>query len=213
MRREREFTVLAIAALCGLAFRPPAAEGALVTIQIEAVVDSVQDEGNYLEGKIQVGDIITGWYTYDSSVTRLPGERYRLDSPPCGVFLSGGGFDFQTDPSSVYFEMGIGNDLSWGDTYYFISFTNLSLSNGTPVDYIFWQLDDPTGNALSSDALPTTAPVLGDWQSLYGLAISADRMWGIDATVTSAELIPEPATLLLVALGGVVFVRTMLRNR
>ena len=213
MRRKRKILILAVAVLCGLILRPPGARAALITIQIEAVVDSVQDEGDYLDGKIGVGDIITGWYTYDSSATHLPGERYKFESAPYGVFLSGGGFDFQTDPSSVYFEMGIGNDLSWGDPYYFISFSNLSLLNGTPVDYISWQLDDPTGNAVATDALPTAAPVLDDWQTVFGLRISADRMWGIGGTVTSAQLIPEPATLFFLCLGGTIAVRTSLREK
>ena len=108
MRRKRRFILLAAAIVCGAILHAGSAEARLITIEIEAVVDSVSDEGDYLEGKVQAGDIITGWYTYDSSVTRLPGERYQFDSPPCGVFLSGDGFDFQTDPSSVHFEMGIG---------------------------------------------------------------------------------------------------------
>lgn len=199
MRRKKEFMVLAIAVSCGVVFWATAAQGALITIEIEGVVDSVDDSLGYLEGNVNIGDTITGSYTYDSSVTRLPGERYQFDSPPCGVFLSAGEFDFQTDPSNVYFEMGIGNDLSWGDTYFFISFNNLPLSNGTEVGYISWQLDDPTGNALSSDALPITTPVLEDWQG-NRLRLEADRTYFIDAHVTSA--IPEPATIILLSMGG-----------
>jgi hypothetical protein len=180
--------------------------GALITIEIEAAVDGVSDEGNYLEGKIKVGDIITGFYTYDSSVTHLPGERYEFDSPPSGVFLSAGGFDFKTDPSSVDFEMGIGNDLAWGDTYFFISFSNLPLTSGVPVDIIRWQLDDPSGSALSSDELPTGAPVLDDWV-LSPLLIhgpSRGASFGISAHVISA--IPEPCSIFLLGV-GVLFLR------
>ena len=162
-------------------------------------MDSVLDEGNYLEGKIKVGDVITGFYTYDSSVTRLPGERYKFDSPPCGVFLTVGGFDFQTDQSSVDFEMGIGNDLSWGDTYFFISFNNLPLSNGVAVDSIRWQLDDPSGTALDSTALPEGPPILDDWQENI-LTFGADRLYGISAHITYA--IPEPASIILLSVGG-----------
>jgi len=186
------------ACFCAISFCAKPAEATLITIGIEAVVDSVLDEGNYLEGKIKVGDVITGFYTYDSSVTRLPGERFEFDSPPCGVFLTVGGFDFETDSSSVDFEMGIGNDLSWGDTYYFISFSNLPLSNGTLVDEILWSLRDPTGTALPSDALPTTVPLLDDWQSNI-LSFGADRRYGIFAHVTSA--VPELGTILLLGLG------------
>ena len=199
MKRKSKIMLLAIALLCGLILLPAPTKAALIKVEIEAVVDSVQDDGSYLEGKIKVGDIITGSYTYDSSVTHLPGERYQFDSPPFGVFLNVGGFAFQTDPTNVYFEMGIGNDRPWGDTYFFLSFNNLSLSNSSPVDRISWQLDDPTGTALSSDALPTTAPVLDDWHANV-LAFGADRRYGIQAHVTSA--IPEPTCIILLSVGG-----------
>jgi len=191
---------LAIAVSCGLIFWPTAAGATMITIEIEAVVDSVSDEGNYLEGKIEVGDIITGSYSYNSSVTRLPGHRYEFYSAPSGVVLSVGGFDFKTDPSNVYFEMGIGNDLSWGDTYFFISFNNLPLSNDTLVDGILWSLKDPTGTALSSDALPTTAPILDQWGD-NRLRLHGERgRYIVDAHVSSA--IPEPATIILLSMGG-----------
>jgi len=198
MKVKKILTIMVVC-FCGLIFWPGAAQAALITIDIEAVVDSVMDEGNYLEGKIKAGDIITGFYTYDSSATRLPGDRYEFYSAASGVVLSVGGFDFKTDASSVYFEMGIGNDLSWGDTYFFISFNNVPLFNGAPVDYISWQLDDLTGNALASDALPITSPVLEDWQG-NRLRLEADRTYFIDGHVTSA--IPDPATILLLTIGG-----------
>jgi len=49
MRRKRKIMFLAIAILCGLIFRPTPTEAALITIEIEAVVDSVQDEGTTLK--------------------------------------------------------------------------------------------------------------------------------------------------------------------
>ena len=42
---------------------------------------------------------------------------------------------------------------------------NLPLANGFQVGNITWQLVDSTGTAVSSDALPTTAPRLADYQS------------------------------------------------
>jgi len=199
--------LLVIAALSGLILTPAPAKAALITVEIEAVVDSVSDDGNYLEGKIKVGDIITGFYLYDSTTPDSnPSpyigmyEHYTL---PYGIKLSIGGFVFQSDPDDVDFLVSVGN--AGGpysmDNYLIASRNNLSLSNGAPVDRISWQLDDPTGTALSSDALPTAPPVLDDWQSVFGLRISADRMWGIDAHVTSA--IPEPSTMLFLGLGTV----------
>jgi hypothetical protein len=57
-----------------------------VTIYIEAVVDSVGDSGNYLEGKISPGDIITGYYTYESTTPdsnpSVSLGRYEHHTPP-----------------------------------------------------------------------------------------------------------------------------------
>ncbi|MFZ0034905.1 MAG: hypothetical protein WAK60_07970 [Sedimentisphaerales bacterium] len=159
-----------VLAIYGLVFWPLPAHATPITIQIEAVVDSVQDHGNYLEGQINPGDVITGWYTYESTTpdsnptNPIVGDYYHY-SPPSGVSLTVGSFEFKTDPTNIYFHIGVENhEPSGNDSYWFSSNNNVPLSNGTLVDGITWQLDDPTGNALSSDALPTTAPFLEDWQ-------------------------------------------------
>ena len=100
------------------------------------------------------------------------------------------------------------------DRYGFVSYKNLSLSNGTLVGNIYWVLINSTGTVLSSDALPTTAPIpLTQWQSnnlnIYGAGPDA---FFISADVTSAEIVPEPATFLLVALGGLLLKKRLTSN-
>ncbi len=205
---------------CAISFCAKPAEATLITIEIEAVVDYVGDPYNYLEGKIKVGDIISGFYTYgssspDTNPSPSVGD-YEHFLSPSGIFLTVGGLDFASDPGNVVFLIEIINDsISGGlhDSYIVRSYSNLPLSNGVTVDHISWILSDSAASALSSDGLPLYAPVLNDWQSIFGLRISADRMWGIEATVTSAELIPEPATALLLSLGGMLLVRTSLRKK
>ena len=89
------------------------------------------------------------------------------------------------------------------DRYGFVSYKNLSLSNGTLVGNIYWVLINSTGTVLSSDALPTTAPIPTQWQSnnlnIYGQGPDA---FFISADVTLAQIIPEPTTFLLFALGS-----------
>jgi len=192
--------------ICALSFWTLPAEAALITIQIEGVVDNVWDEGNYLEGKIKPGNIITGFYTYESTTPdSSPADpvvgHYYHHSPPAGISLTVGGFEFRTDPANVDFLVGIvNNNTSGNDIYWIHSYNNLDLSNGTSVDSISWQLNDPTGTVFSSDALPITSPVLENWESIYGLRLAGERYrYTIDATVTSA--IPEPTTILFFGLG------------
>lgn len=203
-------TMLLIAAgVCLLAFQSQRADATLITISIEAEVDYVEDLGNYLEGRINPGDIITGTYTYDSTTpdTNPSFEvgDYEHYSSPYGISLTVGGFLFATDPTNVSFLLEVVNDYPSGDSYLVLSYNNLPLSNGSVVDHISWQLDDPSGNALSSDLLPTLPPVLADWQSIVGLRLEGERAYIIDAHVTSA--VPEPVTILLLAVGGLALVR------
>jgi hypothetical protein len=207
-------TMLLIAAgVCLLAFQSQRADATLITISIEAEVDSVEDFGNYLEGRINPGDIITGTYTYesttpDSNPSSSIGHYWHY-AGPAGISLEVEGFDFASDPSNVNFLVGIvDNGTSGGlhDSYWLCSYSNVPLSNGASVDEITWALEDSTATALSSDALPTSAPVLEQWESIVGLRLEGQRGgYYVSATVTSA--IPEPATIVLLALGGLVVLR------
>jgi hypothetical protein len=193
-----------------LGFWPEAAKATLITIEIEAVVDYVADPGSCLEGNVKPGDTIVGAYTYNSQTADSDPSiyigMYEHYAAPCGVRLTLRGFVFQTDPDNVNFLVSVGN--AGGpystDNYLIRSYNNLILSNGVMVEHISWQLDDPMGEALASDALPSTPPVLTDWQSnllhIHGLRDS----FHIFAEVTS--VIPEPTTLVLLSLGGLVLV-------
>jgi len=195
-------TVLAVAAL--------PAQATLITIQIEAVVDSVEDDDNYLEGQINPGDIITGYYTYESTTSDTNPSVYVGDYEhyisPCGIFLSVGGFEFETDLTNVDFVLEVVNDYPSGDSYLVRSYNNLPLTNGTLVDHISWQLDDSTGTALSSDALPITPPILEDWSG-NDLRLDGERgAYMVRGHVTSA--IPEPTTFVLFGSSGFLLART-----
>ena len=203
---KRRIILPIVVTICALAFCARPARATLITIEITAEVDSVYDPSSYLEGQINPGDTIPGTYTYESTTADTnPSStvgHYWHYAPPAGISLTVGGFDFTTDPTNVEFLVGIGNDGPSGkDGYWLISYNNLPLSNAALVDSIVWQLDDPTGNALSTDALPTTPPLLDDWQSIVGLRLEGERGgYIVNAHVTSA--IPEPATIILFVIGA-----------
>jgi hypothetical protein len=190
------------------------ADGYPVTIYIEAVVDTVEDHGNYLEDQISPGNLITGYYIYELTTPDSSPEdwlgKYEYSQAPYGITLDVGGFRFETNPDDVDFTVYISNDRisPTGDIYNIVSNNNSTLHNGTDVGWMYWQLDDRSGQALSNTSLPLTAPVLGDWQDgnvlrIEGVPRQADFV--ITAHVTSA--VPEPSSLLLLGTGflGLIF--------
>ncbi len=188
---------------------PAVSSGQLITIGFTGNVSSVYDPHNIFGG--QTHGEATGTYTYDTSTpdsnpSNSSGSYWHYNSP-CGVSVSINGFNFQTNPDSVQFLLGISND-NGGDLYWFHSYSNSPLPNGTLVETIAWQLQNYSGTAISSDALPTTAPNLADWSVNYGLHISGpprtEFEFEIVANITSVVLIPEPATILLLTLGGLI---------
>ncbi len=190
-----------------------------ISTQFTAEVAYVDDRNSLLGGAINVGDVILGMYTYesstpDSNVLPTVGD-YWSSTAPSGIRLSANGLTFRTDPNNVNFLVEIVNDHFYRDNYLLRSYTNLPLSDTVAVDHIAWQLDDPTATALSSEALPNGPPILADWQSLFGLTIEghdlntgdqfySDERFFVRAHVTNAALlvqVPEPSTLWLVGLG------------
>ncbi len=208
MRDKRK--ILMIVAI--LLFYGGLAQAVPVTIQIKATVTSVTDSNNLLEGKIVVGSTITGNYTYNtSSIDTNPGTQfgeYLYYSLPYGVTLTSEGLIFETDSSNVDFGIGITNN-SQGDWYGFTSRNNLPLLNSTEIETISFTSCDYDATAISSTALPTTAPILSDWdyRTLYisggigGTPPCYDKWFTINAEVFSAELVPEPTSLLLFGFG------------
>jgi hypothetical protein len=186
---------LAIALLAGLAWNPASANCAQIRIEITATVSLVDDPDNLLENRVAPGDIITGFYTYNSfAVDSNPLPEvgdYSYNTEPNGIRLNVNGLRFGTNPMDVDFLLEVVNNYENLDNYVVISYNNffaVSAMGEFVTNTIDWQLDDPTQTALSSATLPRTAPVLSNWQSIFGLSISStgDDSFLIRANVTSA---------------------------
>jgi len=199
-------------AACGLLVTltalPARAQAQPVCISIKATVESVDDPDNVLDGTIIPGQVITGSYVYDlttpdNNADPVVGD-YRHNSAPYGISINAAPLLFRTDPANVDFLVEIRNDYatlsgSLLDNYVFHSYNNVPLAPSLFVEFISWQLDDPTATAVSSDALPPGPPILADWQSIIGLAIVGGNapappgdMYFIRAHVTSATACSYP---------------------
>jgi hypothetical protein len=211
----KKFTkiVFVILVLCAFSLNSSAS---LITIGIEARVNYLNDSNNLLQGKVSVGSKISGTYTYD---TNTPDTNPVIDvgdylhyTSPCGVSLTVGGITFKSNLDNTMFKLGVtnGNPGIARDSYGIRSFYNSLILDGIQVDELSWALLDFSGTALSSADLPTTAPVLSDWgndNTLYlgggigGTPPCYTYTFSIGAEVTSAFLIPEPASLLIFSFG------------
>lgn len=194
----------ALAAVLVAVMLSAGAQAAQVKIDIVAQVTVVDDPNGLLGNKVQVGDLVTGTYSYESTTPdsnpAIKIGDYWHSSPRYGVALNVNELQFRTDPNDVDFLIEIVNDYNGRDNYLFRSYNNLfdasAPSDGPlPADnHIAWQLDDPSMLALQSARLPTTPPDLPSWQSLFGLTITSEGGMGehffIRAKVVSA--IPAP---------------------
>lgn len=170
----------------------------LITIEINAKVDEVEDPHNLLNNVIKVNATIGGKYIYDSGTPdSLPDSsvwgRYDMTSSSCKFVVNAGGLVFKTNPSAVEFRITIANGYWSTDGYLVESNNNLQLSNGMLVIRIYWGLTDMNESFFSSDALPTTAPVpLTAWEANTLVLVgenpsNPDQDYAITAHVTNAK--------------------------
>ncbi len=167
----------------------------IIGVKIEGKVYEVTDLYNLLGGAIKVNDTVKGKYVYnikanDTNPDPIMGY-YWFYSSPCGMEVTIGNFIFKTDPNDLKFGILIGNDMTSpqypypGDGIEIGSLNCSDLSNGLKVTAIDWALYDPSGTALSSDALLTAAPVISDWnQSTYGMGLFLEGKSPSNASMT-----------------------------
>lgn len=175
---------------------------AIVTVEVTATVNN-QSNLDYFNGDISVGDTLTMIYSYDTNTEMEPqfyadAAAYTLETP----YLLEIGIKNQTFKSNSYFEIFVEDDRSGRDVYAINS--SQALLNGTTTDMgvvISLNLIDYTQTALNSIALPSTLPILDYW-SIATIDLISGRDFGIYADVTSIEMVPEPATMLMFGLGG-----------
>jgi hypothetical protein len=223
MEEEKMLSKIIILMLGVLLYCGGLAQADIITIGLTAQVDNVGDSYNLLENKIHVGDTITGFYTYDSSTPNSDPQPqyngvYPYTTAPYGMSLTVGSVTFQTNSANVNFVVSLTNNFYSDpyDSYGITSHNNLALNNGLSVDRLQWGLADYDGTTFSSTELPQEPLDLSKWQSNY-LSVMGGRypfpspsektLFQVNGHVTDVYLVPEPASLCLLAFGGLILRR------
>jgi hypothetical protein len=171
-----KFTTLALAAmaLCAIS------RAELITIKFTAEVTEIYDwDGSGQFDDITVGQHFKGTYTYDDAVASSMEFEELADfigsypnlSPDAGFKFEIGDTVFASDPFNIECLLELDNDYYEQDNYVYHSYNNIINGLSAPDTMISLQLDDYTHTALSSVAIPLTAPDLSKWTQQTGLTV------------------------------------------
>ncbi|UCG48921.1 MAG: PEP-CTERM sorting domain-containing protein [Phycisphaerales bacterium] len=208
----------------GLGMRP--AFGAIVTVEVEGVVDSVRlGVGMALDGSVQIGSTMMGSFVYDmdapDEIAYPTTGRYELISASMSI----GNYAFNpqgTNNDGPYFEIGVVDPTYWVRCPV-ARFEGTVFLNGIPRTYydLSWSINEFivmrlwTGSSgyISTDALPDSFPDVSvfDLRNRFdvGFRDYEDQFFGISGHLTSltATHIPEPSIIVLLGLGSLVVLK------
>ena len=183
--------------LIALASTGATAEAALKNVTFQGTVAAVNDSSLQLDGSITNGAPVKGFYIFDPAATDSNPDStvgaYRTANSTCGIIVQIGNYVFRTNPRKVDLLIELVNRET--DSHLVRSYFNLA-NQPIPIDHIAWQIDDPTGTALTSVEPPLTPPNLANFQSLSGLTVTgggAEPINGffIRAHITAIEEAPH----------------------
>jgi hypothetical protein len=200
-----EKVLLILVVLCAVSL-PARAE--LITIALTGQVDSVSDTGDLLGGAVHPGDVISGYYCYDTVPSESSGSStsvsYNFLYPKSGMQLTVGGLSFENAPSTPGLNIFMEDNFCEQDSIRVTPRSVISPLSGIQDVTMNWMLSGPI-TQITSTNLITTAPDLSGW-TMNSLAIGGDTQdymyfLAINGHVTSTVLVPEPITLFLIGFG------------
>ena len=198
----------------------------IITVEVEGVVNYFGTGGGLArDGSVGLGSTMTGYCTYD---TETPDQADQADFgfyPVISISMTIGNYMFTHDPTSsdpAYFTVGTVDpgyrvysnaprfdgtiyinetpqtydDITWGYTY--LELMNLWTSSG---EYI------PTDALPDLDSWPDLSVFDNRREFKASFYDASNSNFDIAGQVTSLTVIPEPATLLLLALGSLALLR------
>jgi parallel beta-helix repeat protein len=204
--RQLATRVAIVLSVC-VAWAAPSAAAPVTFNFTGSVTQASFDPDDPFSGSIDFGTTFNGSYTFDAAATdaiaAAYGGSYAASGAPYGFTLNIGGHTFSiADYLSVNVTNSIGSDF----------YAALACAGGPSCvgDAIELYMQDVSGTAINSDALPLTPPLLSAFGIAgFGLNLLIDgntvQVAGQLASLTCSagcggpvETVPEPATLLLV---------------
>ena len=171
----------------------------IVTVQVTAEITQFEDNGNYFDDSVSVGSILTLTYNYNTE-TQVEGDfpnvnGYYTQTSDKDINVAVGNYSFERKSDSVY-QIEISNQPA-NDMYSvyseMIPSTDLFVNLQVSYDSSFFD----------STELPSVAPDISLMES-GRIQLMERGVFEIRATPISAQVIPEPTTLLTLGLGGLI---------
>jgi len=198
----------------------------IITIEVEGVVDGVWTEGDLvLDGSVTAGSTMSGYGTYDTETPDQEPADYSGLYSLMSISTTIGNYTFSHNPDSpnpALFKIQSGGDFFYNTESSNSLFDGLIYLDGLPKNYEDITWDDTylrpidvrgLGDVLPNDDLPTvdTFPGLSvfDWQRSFDVLFrdNSNNYFLIYGEITSLAVVPEPGTILLLGLGGVILLR------
>ena len=223
-------SVILVAIVALLISNNQPASATIITVEVEGVVDSIGTYFGFdLDGSVSIGTPMSGFCTYDTDTPDyLDSDDSRGAYPLISISMTIGNYTFTHNPMSSKwssFYVRTYSAISGSAVYSAGSpesrFEGTITVNGIPKSYddLSWYISQFVIMELStssSEQIPTDAlPDLDSWPdiSVFDLERKFLAVFGkepgdntgsfeIGGEVTSATVIPEPATLLLLGLGS-----------
>ncbi len=207
MRRHLKVAAVATILLFGAR-----AEGAMLTFQFDGAVTDVTDPSSHLGGSIVVNSPFLVQISFDSAAldqSPMPSTGTYATWPPLTTKVGLLSF-ISANQRTITIRDGDGSNSTEYDTYRVDDYA--FTSNSFDVLELTISLTDPTGLAFANDQLPLQPPDVSLFT--YSSFLLQGRQTGTTSPhftilghVESISSVPEPHSLMLLAMGGVLLLR------
>ena len=181
-----------------------------LTVVMSGAWDVVDDAGNVLGGAVVPGTAFTATMSYDDTAPPTYSDavtaNYDVGALPFSFTLVTGGFTF-TWLAGGFTSLDLTNSLFDGVAGFFQDFSGAPSLPPMGLAYASPSLDDPSGTALSSTALPPLPWSLAAWPTAaLGFFFDIDdanplTYVDLQGSLTSLTVVPEPGSSVLLVMG------------